>query len=86
MKCSASIKGNETVRTKIDYEPWYRALKAVEPDAYRKAIQYAEGFSINNRLSTEAAFEVERSHVMLACELLEIVPVPRSPAQNEPKP
>lgn len=62
----------------MDYTPWYRTLKAVEPEAYYKAIKYAEGFSINHKLSTEAAYEIERSHVMLACELLNVTPTAKA--------
>jgi hypothetical protein len=57
-----------------DYDKWYAALKAVEPEAYFKAIQYAEGVTLKFNLPEKAAVECERSHVMLACELLGIRP------------
>jgi len=58
----------------MNYEPWYLALKAVEPDAYQKAIQYAEGICLNGAVSHKRAAEVEAAFVMLACELLNVNP------------
>ena len=57
-----------------DWESWYRALKTTDQEAYRKAIQYAEGLSINFNFPIKQAAEVERSHVMLACEILGVRP------------
>jgi hypothetical protein len=62
------------MRTDPNWEKWYQTLKAVEPEAYYKAIQYGEGISLHFSLPLEQAAEVERSHVMLACELLGIKP------------
>lgn len=56
------------------WKRWYRALKAVEPDAYKKAIEYAAGVSLTYNMPLEQSAEVERSHVMLACELLGVTP------------
>ena len=58
----------------IDWEKWYVALRAVEPDAYKAAIEYAEGLSLNYNFSLMVAAEVERSHVMLACRVLRVQP------------
>ena len=59
---------------KIDWERWYATLRNADPEAYRKAIQYAEGVSLNHNLPDKAAAACEVSHVMLACELLGIQP------------
>jgi len=58
----------------MNYEPWYLALKAVEPDAYQKALQYAEGICLKYAFSHEGAAEVEAAFVTLACELLNVKP------------
>ena len=55
-----------------NWEAFYRALKMSHPDAYWKAIQYAEGIALRFNLEPKAAAENERSHVMLACELMEV--------------
>lgn len=57
-----------------DWQKWYRTLKAVEPEAYEKALRYAEGLSLKFNLPLSHASEIERSHVMLACELLDVRP------------
>lgn len=56
------------------WKSWYAALKAVEPEAYAKAIQYSEGLSLTFRFPLKQAAEVERAMVMLACELLSVSP------------
>ena len=53
-----------------DWERWYAALRNCEPEAFRQAIQAAEGCSITHRLDTKVAADIEVSHVMLACTLL----------------
>lgn len=60
--------------TERDWKAWYATLKNAEPDVYRKAIQYAEGVSLNHNLADKAAAACEVSHVMLACELLGLKP------------
>jgi hypothetical protein len=55
-----------------DWKRWYAALRNNSPDAFRNAIQAAEGISITHHLSTEIAAELEISHVMLACTVLGI--------------
>lgn len=56
------------------WEPWYRTLKAVEPEAYRKAIEYGQGVSLTHDLDNNIAADVEIACVMLACELLGVKP------------
>ena len=56
------------------WQGWYRALRAVEPDAYRKAISYAEGVTLQHNLSDKLAADIEVACVMLACELLDVKP------------
>ena len=58
----------------VDYDKWYRALKAVEPDAYKKAVEYAQGVSLNHQLPLKVSADIEIASVMLACELLGIRP------------
>ena len=48
----------------------YAELKASNPDAYHKAIMYAEGVSFRLRLSSKTAAEIERAMIVLASELL----------------
>jgi hypothetical protein len=60
--------------TRHDWEAWYRALKAANPDAYRKAIGYSEAMALNFNWPMKQAAECERSHVMLACELIGVKP------------
>ena len=57
-----------------NWEAWYHALRAANPEAYRQAIEHSEGLSLNYNLSPNAAAEVERSHVMLACSILGVRP------------
>ena len=57
-----------------DWRKWYSALRAVEPEAYEKALIYAEGLSLQFNLPLSHASEIERSHIMLACELLGVRP------------
>lgn len=57
-----------------NWEEWYRALKAADPDAYRKAIGYVEAVTLSHNVPTKAAAEYERAAVMLACEILEVTP------------
>lgn len=57
-----------------EWQLWYSALKALEPEAYQKAIRYADGMAMQHKLPTYAAADIERSHIMLACELLGIRP------------
>jgi hypothetical protein len=54
----------------LNWESWYRALKQRDPDIYRKAIQYSEALALNYNFPMKQAAECERSHVMLACEIL----------------
>ena len=56
------------------WQSWYQALKTVEPEAYFEAIRYAEGLSLTYSFPPKQAAEVERSHVMLACKLLGVMP------------
>ncbi len=63
-----------TEKPGADWKRWYRALKAFDPEAYSAAIRYAEGCSLNFHLPLDQAAEIERSHVMLACKLLEVTP------------
>lgn len=58
----------------VGWGNWYRTLKAVDRDAYDKAIRYAEGVSLSFDIPLKAGAEIERAMVMLACELLEIHP------------
>jgi hypothetical protein len=60
--------------SQTNLESWYRTLKAVHPDAYRKAIGYSEALSLKFNWPLKQAAECERSHVMLACELLGVKP------------
>ena len=53
-----------------DWERWYAALRNCDPEAFRKAIQAAEGCSITHRLSTKVGADIEVACVMLACDLL----------------
>ena len=57
-----------------DWESWYRALKAANPDAYRKAIGHMEEVTITHHMPLQAAAEYERAAVLLACELLGVKP------------
>ena len=57
-----------------NWETWYRALKSVNREAYDKAIRYSEALSLKYNLPLTQAAEFERSHVMLACELLGVRP------------
>lgn len=63
-----------TTRLDDQWERWYSALRAANPDAYRKAISYSESVTINNNTPLKAAADYERSMVMLACELLDVRP------------
>lgn len=57
-----------------DWEKWYRALRAADSEAYRKAISYSESVTLNHNTPMKAAAEYERSMVMLACDLLRVRP------------
>lgn len=60
-----------------DWERWYRALKAANPEAYRKAIGYMEATTLSHyapAVPQKAAADYERAAVMLACELLGVRP------------
>ena len=57
-----------------NWEAWYRALRARDPEAYRKAINYTEAVSLTFNTPQKAAAEYERTAVMLACELLDVQP------------
>ena len=59
---------------KDNWEKWYRTLKAVEPEAYEKALRYGQAISLTHDLGSKIAAEIEVSHVMLACELLGVGP------------
>lgn len=61
-------------KPRADWERWYRALRAADPEAYRKAISYSEGVTLNHNTPMKAAAEYERSMVMLACDLLQVRP------------
>ena len=59
-----------------DWEKWYRALKASNPEAYRKAIGYVEAVTLSHfapRVPLKAAADYERATVMLVCELLGVM-------------
>lgn len=58
--------------TGANWEAWYRALKARDPEVYRRTISYMEAVALNHSVPQKAAAEYERSAVMLACELLDV--------------
>jgi len=62
------------MKSSRDWERWYKTLRAVEPDAYRKAIEFSEGVSLTHNLDTKVAADVEVACVMLACDLLGVKP------------
>ena len=59
---------------KDEWKKYYTALKAVDPNAFRKAIQYGEAVTLTHSLGHKAAADIEVSFVMQACELLDIQP------------
>jgi hypothetical protein len=59
--------------TRQQWEKLYKSLRAYDPEAFRKAIQAAEGCAINHHLSSAIAADIEVSHVALACELLGVM-------------
>lgn len=54
------------------WEAWYRALKARDPEVYRRTIDCMEAVTLNHSVPQKAAAEYERSAVMLACDLLNV--------------
>lgn len=60
--------------TRDGWKKYYAALKAVDPNAYYKAIQYGEGVSLTHNLDYKVAADIEVALVMQACELLDIQP------------
>jgi len=57
-----------------DWERWYRALRAADPDAYQAAINGVEAVTLTFNVPQKAAAEYERNAVMLACQLLGVKP------------
>lgn len=62
------------MRTQLDWESWYRALKNEHPDVYQDAIQGVEAVTLSFNVPTKAAAEYERNAVMLACSILKVRP------------
>ena len=58
------------------YAPWYAALKAAHPEAYKKAIEFMEGCSMANAVSLSVAVTYEGAAIMLLCDVLGIEPTP----------
>lgn len=65
-----------------NWEAWYRALKELDPDAYKNAIQSMEAVTLTFNVPTKAAAEYERAAVMLACQLLGVRPPVPLPSQD----
>lgn len=61
-------------RTHREWKRAYAALRAADPEAFRKAIYYSEEISLNHRLPLNVAAAIEVSHVWFACELLGVQP------------
>lgn len=53
-----------------NWEKTYAELKAVDPQLYRKALQYSEGLALTYNFNHKVAAEVERAMVSLALEIL----------------
>lgn len=52
-----------------DWKTYYFRLKQRNPEHYRKAIQYAEGFSLDGGMDTRKAADLENAFVVFALEL-----------------